>query len=88
MPEIKAAKDSNFIPKADKIDKTDMLKSFLLSFYLDSSKSLPGEIENINFLGFIWHFRKCIFYISVGFYNKKTLILWGQPSSVHKAIVF
>lgn len=73
MVEIKEAKDSNFIPKADEIDKTDMFKSFLLSFYHDNSKSLPGEIETINFLGFIWHFRKCIFYLSVGFYNKKAL---------------
>lgn len=74
MAEIKVAKDSNFAPKVDKIDKTHMLKGFLLSLYLDNSKILPGEIENINFLDFIWYFRKCIFRdLSIGFYNKKGL---------------
>lgn len=49
MAEIKAAKDSNFTPKADKIDKTGMLKSFLLSFYLGNSESLPREMEKFIF---------------------------------------
>lgn len=60
--EVKAAEDNNFTPKADMIDKTRMLNSFLLSLYLDNLKRSPERNEKYNsFSVFKLEFQKVNF---------------------------
>lgn len=62
MAEIKAAEDKNFTPKADRINKTHMLNSFLLSPYLDNLKASPRRNRKYHsFSAFQLEFQKVCF---------------------------